>query len=306
MTGIVLACGAVLAVAVLGYWSWVVGVGETEALQRRIVLDDREIAAENRLNRWDLRVRRSRVGAPLSHRLVRSGVPWRMIDLVVAVTVATALVYLVSVKYVSWWFALLLSSTVVLGVRFYLRRLEVRRSERFAAQLPEVARLLSNATSAGLALRSAVAMASADLPEPAGGELRRLVEELDVGTSMNDALANLQDRLPSRELSLLTRTLIIQARAGGAVVTALRGMSETLEARKDLRREIRTMLAGATYTGWVVLFLGVGGLVMLNSLQPGTLNRLTSSLVGQIGLVVCVVVYAAGFLMIRKTTKIDV
>ena len=60
MTGIVLACGAVLAVAVLGYWSWVVGVGETEALQRRIVLDDREIAAENRLNRWDLRVRRSR------------------------------------------------------------------------------------------------------------------------------------------------------------------------------------------------------------------------------------------------------
>jgi tight adherence protein B len=306
VSGILAALAGVLLLAVLGYGSWLIGVGETEALQRRTQLDGLDVVPENRLDRWDRRVRRTRWGARVHRRLIRAGVGWRVIDAVVVLSVAVAAVYLVAERYVSWWFAVLLASGVVFAARVYLQRQETRRSERFAAQLPEVARLLSNATSAGLALVSAIRMASGDLGEPAAGELRRLSEELDVGTPMNEALANLHERLPSRELSLLTRTLIIQARAGGAVVTALRGMSETLEARKDLRREIRTMLAGATYTGWVVLFLGVGGLVMLNSLQPGTLDRLTSSVLGQIGLVTCVVIYAVGFLAIRKTTKIEV
>ncbi len=136
--------------------------------------------------------------------------------------------------------------------------------------------------------------------------MRRLAEELDVGTSLNDALTNLQDRIPSRELSLLTRTLIIQARAGGAVVSALRGMSETLDARKDLRREIRTMLSGAVYTSWIIVFLGAGSLVMMNLIAPGTLQKVTSSLVGQVTLIVAAALYAVGFLLIRKTTRIEV
>jgi tight adherence protein B len=229
-----------------------------------------------------------------------------VIDAVAGLSLAMLVTFTVTVRYVTWWFALLICAGVAYGARTYLARLEVRRSERFAGQLAEIARVLSNATSAGLALRSAIRMAADDIPEPAGTELRRLSEELDVGTTLNDALANLHDRVPSRELSLLTRTLIIQARAGGAVVTALRGMSQTLEARKDLRREIRTMLSGATFTGWVVLILGVGALLMMNAMTPGTLHRLTSSVVGQIGVAIAAAVYAVGFVLIRKTTKIDV
>ena len=43
-------------------------------------------------------------------------------------------------------------------------------------------------------------------------------------------------------------TLVIQQRAGGDTVRALNELGHTLEARKDLLREIRTLLSGSVFT----------------------------------------------------------
>lgn len=306
MGAIVLVTLAVLLAALLGYSNWVVGTGERDALQQRTILEVVEARSMRLSNRLDVRLRTTGPGRWLNIRLIRAGVNWRLIDVAAGLALLTVVVWLVSSRFISWWFALLVTAGAVRLALTVFTKLETRRREAFVAQLPEVARVLSNATSAGLALRSAIRMASDDMAEPAQLELRRLSEELDVGTPLNDALTNLQDRLPSRELSLLTRTLIIQARAGGAVVTALRGMSETLEARKDLRREIRTMISGAVFTSYVVLILGAGSLLMLNLIAPGTLHQVTTSVVGQIVLVVAIALYVIGWFAIRKVTRIDV
>jgi tight adherence protein B len=306
VSSILLLCLAVLVAAVLGYGNWVVGMAQSEALQQRTALDVVEAGSARWINRLDVRLRRSGAGRWLHRRLERAGLAWRVADVWLGLIVLGSVTYLVTSRFISWWFALLVTAGVIRLSLSYFGWRETKRRDSFVAQLPEVARVLSNATSAGLALRSAIRMASDEMAEPAGLELRRLSEELDVGTPINDALTNLQDRLPSRELSLLTRTLIIQARAGGAVVTALRGMSETLEARKDLRREIRTMLSGAVYTSWLVLILGAGSLMMMNLIAPDTLHKVTTSLVGQVTLIVAALLYALGFLLIRKTTRIDV
>jgi len=296
----------VLLVAVLGYAQWVLGTNEREALTRRTALEAAERTSGRWINRLDGRLRRTRHGRWLQLRLDRAGLKWRMADLWLALAGLGLGTFLLSVRLLSWWFAVLLAAAVIRLALTGLDRREGRRREEFVAQLPEVARVLSNATSAGLALRSAIRMAGEDLDDPAGTEMARLAHELDVGTALNDALDHLQERLPSRELSLLTRTLIIQARAGGAVVTALRGMSQTLEARKDLRREVRTMLSGAVFTSWIVLILGAGSLLMMNVIAPGTLNQVTSSLIGQVVLVIALLMYFGGFWMIRRTTRIDV
>jgi tight adherence protein B len=306
VSSILLLCLAVLIMALLGYGNWVVGVAQREALQQRTALDVVETGSARWINRLDVRLRRSGAGRWMHRRLERAGLEWRVVDVWLGLIGLGLVCYLITSPFISWWFALLVVAGVIRLALSYFDWREGKRRDRFVAQLPEVARVLSNATSAGLALRSAIRMASDEMTEPAGHELRRLSDELDVGTPLNDALTNLQDRLPSRELSLLTRTLIIQARAGGAVVTALRGMSETLEARKDLRREIQTMLSGAVYTSWLVLVLGVGSLMMLNLIAPGTLNKVTSTLPGQVTLIVAALLYALGFLMIRKTTRIEV
>lgn len=305
-SGVVVALLVVLGVAVYGYAVWQVGVGEREALQQRTQLDLVEASAARWPNRLDVAFRRTLPGAWLQRRMERAGVPYRVVDVAGTLAGIALFSFLVADRFISWWIAFAAAFGATRLALTWLDRLETRRREAFVAQLPEVARVLSNATSAGLALRSAIRMAGEDLAEPAGGELRRMTDELDVGTPIQDALNNLHERLPSRELSLLTRTLIIQSRAGGAVVTALREMSETLELRKDLRREITTMLAGAVFTSWVVLIIGAGSLLMLNLIAPGTLDRMTTSVVGQSVLAIAGSMYALGFFLIRRTTRIEV
>jgi tight adherence protein B len=306
VTPILLLVLAVLGVALGGYALWRLGVGEREALTRRTALD----VVEERSTRWgqrlEGRVRYTRPGRRLARRIERAGLRWRVVDVAAALAAIALVGYLAVVQFVSWWIAALVALGLCWLALGYFDRRENQRREAFIAQLPEVARVLSNATSAGLALRSAIRMASDDMAQPARTELQHLSNELDIGTSMAEALGGMQDRLPSRELSLLTRTLIIQARSGGAVVTALREMSETLEARKDLRREVRTMLAGSVFTSWVVLILGVGSILVLNLIAPGTLNKITTSLVGQAVLLAAASMYGLGYFLIRRTTKIEV
>lgn len=203
------------------------------------------------------------------------------------------------------WISVLGGLAGLLVCRALLERARNRRKELFIAQLPDLARVLSNASAAGLSLRSALDMAAIELPEPAGLEMDTVTSELRLGQTLDRALANLDERLPSREVGVLVATLVIQQRAGGDLVRALRDMAETLEARKDLRREIRTIMSGAIYTSFIVAILGVGSLFLVNTISPGALQAMADSLAGRVAFVVAGVLYSIGFFLIRRTTRVD-
>ncbi len=194
----------------------------------------------------------------------------------------------------------------VLAANAFLAHQRQRRTEQFIGQLPELARILANATSAGLALRTALGMAAEELEAPAGDELRLVTDQLAVGRSVDDALNELAERLPSRELVVLVTTLVLANRAGGTIVASLRNLTTTLEERKETRREVRTMLAEVNATAFTIPLLGLGAMLMMNSMMPGALARVTGSPVGQVAMVVAVGLFAAGFLVIRRLGRIEV
>ena len=146
-------------------------------------------------------------------------------------------------------------------------------------------------------------MSSAD---PGGEELRRVVEELRLGQSIEGALDNLSARLPSREVSVLMTTIVIQQRAGGDTVRALSELAATLDARKDLRREVTTLLSGVVFTSYVVAGVGAGTILLLNFMSPGVTKEMTGSPIGIAGIVVAGALWSLAFVLIRRTTRIDV
>ncbi len=96
-------------------------------------------------------------------------------------------------------------------------------------------------------------------------------------------------------------------RAGGQVVSALRNLTETLEERKETRREVRTQLSQVTMTSYAVPVLGVGALFLMNGVKSGALDRMTGSPpAGQIAVIVAFALYAVGFFLIRRLSRIDV
>lgn len=190
-------------------------------------------------------------------------------------------------------------------VRGYIRRARERRQEAFIGQMPEMARVLANATHAGLSIATAIAIAGEELDEPARGELRRVSVSLSFGSDIEAALSEVRDRLPSREVGVLMTTLLVSARAGGSLVTSLRTIADTLEERKQTRREIRSTLAQAVATGYTVILMTFGLLLLLNLLNPGTVETMTRNPFGQAALIFAGVLNLGGFLAIRRMTRIE-
>ncbi|MGV9354868.1 type II secretion system F family protein [Streptomyces misionensis] len=254
----------------------------------------------------DRRLRRTRPGRRLERRLATTGLDVTPGEFFVAMLVTVAALWLVGQAALAPFFGPIAGLLGVWAAVQFLNWQRQRRIERFIGQLPELARILANATQAGLALRTAIGMAAEELEAPAGEELAKVADQLSVGHSLDDALGELADRLPSRELVVLVTTLVLANRAGGQVVSALRNLTETLEERKETRREIRTQLSQVTMTSYAVPALGVGALFLMNGVRDGALARMTGSPAGQICVLIAFALYAVGFVLIRRLSRIDV
>ncbi|MET9448877.1 type II secretion system F family protein [Streptomyces cinerochromogenes] len=254
----------------------------------------------------DRRLRRTRLGRWLERRLAATGLDVTPGEFFAAMLATVAALWLIGQATLAPFFGPLAGLLGVGAAVQFLNWQRQKRIERFINQLPELARILANATQAGLALRTAIGMAAEELEAPAGEELAKVADQLAVGHSLEDALGELADRLPSRELVVLVTTLVLSNRAGGQVVSALRNLTETLEERKETRREIRTQLSQVTMTSYAVPVLGVGALFLMNGVKDGALDRMTGSPVGQACVIVAFAMYAVGFVLIRRLSRIDV
>ncbi|MEU9244589.1 type II secretion system F family protein [Streptomyces sp. NPDC048385] len=294
--------------AVVGLHTYASGRAQRAALVDRLSYTGQApvTGRRRRFRNLDRRLRGTAIGRRLELRLAATGLDVTPGEFFVYMLAAVVALWLIGQAVLAPFFGPIAGLLGVFAAVQFLNWQRQKRIERFIGQLPELARILANATHAGLALRTAIGMAAEELEAPAGEELSKVADQLAIGHSMDDALGELADRLPSRELVVLVTTLVLANRAGGQVVSALRNLTETLEERKETRREIRTQLSQVTMTSYAVPVLGIGALLLMNSVKSGTLERMTGTGLGQGAVVVAFGLYVIGFVLIRRLSRIDV
>lgn len=248
---------------------------------------------------------RFRVGEALSTALIQANIRQiYAIEYFLGGLLVTLLVLVSLLNVIAPFYAVLLAASVGWGLWAVLSYLRERQRQKFIAQLPEFARIMANSTNAGLSMSSSLRVAAHELADPAGRELTILERELAVGTPLDVGLERMSDRIKGRDLDVLVSTLVISQRAGGSLISALRGLSTTLEDRKETRREVKTIVTQSSFTGYLVVAFGVGFVLVMNMMTPGLLYKLTSTVIGQIAIVLAAIAYAAGLLMIHRLTRV--
>ena len=294
-------------IGLLGLWQLLAGGSRRAQLAARGQVVGDTGSGRSLVRALDARLRRTAPGRRLATWVGGAGLKLLPIELLGLLLAASIAAYFILLPLFAPAIAVVVAVAAPIGIaRALIERRRGNRRDLFVAQLPEVARMLANGTSAGLSMPQAVRLASRELADPAGAELRRVVEETQVGRSVEDALDALRDRLPSREVAVLMSTIVIQQRAGGDTVRALGELAQTLETRKELRREIVTLLSGVVFTSYIVAGMGAGTILLINTIAPGVMKEMTSAPIGIAGIVVAAVLWTIAFVLIRRTTKVDV
>lgn len=188
----------------------------------------------------------------------------------------------------------------------YLKRARRQRVRRLEQQLPEVLTLLSNALKSGFGLMQALQHIADQVDDPLGAELRRLLRDVAVGTTVEQALGALSERVPSESLEIVTTAIVIQRAAGGNLAEILDTVADTIRDRDRIQGEIRTLTTQQTYTGYLLVLLPVGIAVVITVMSPDYMRPLFSTDLGRVLIAGAVTMDVLGFVVIRRILAIKV
>src|SRR5215469_9890766 len=154
------------------------------------------------------------------------------------------------------------------GPRYYVTYRKNRRQQSFNNQLSDVITLMSGALRSGYSLLQSMELVAREGPSPVSIEFDRVVREVGLGLSPEEALANLVERMQSEDLELLVTAINVQREVGGNLVEVLDTISATIRDRVKLIGEVRVLTAQQQYSGYIIALLPVALALLLGVINP--------------------------------------
>jgi len=196
---------------------------------------------------------------------------------------------------------------------FWLGRRQARRLKAFNSSLADTITLLANALRAGSSFLQAVELIVRETQPPISTEFARVIREVNLGLTTDEALANLNRRVRSEDLDLMTTAIAIQHQVGGNLAEILDTIAFTIRERVRIKGEIRTLTAQQRMSGYVVGFLPIGLMVVISVLAPSFMAPMFQSPPSLLGLPAGLfilgaggIMMAIGFVLIRRIVDIEV
>src|SRR5262249_2646510 len=159
----------------------------------------------------------------------------------------------------------------------------------------------------GFSVLQAMEAISRDAPEPTATEFKRVVQEVQLGIDLQDALEHLLGRVESEDLDLVVTAVNIQREVGGNLAEILETIGHTIRQRIKFRGEIRVLTAQGRYTGYLISFLPIAVALFLSAVEPGFMNPMFENrLCGWPMLGVGLALIGIGTAAIQKIVNIDI
>jgi tight adherence protein B len=132
-----------------------------------------------------------------------------------------------------------------------------QRKTAFEQGLPEALDRVTGALRAGYGLEYGFDLVARDGTPPCSEEFGQILQELNLGGDLEEALARLVTRVDSEDARLLATAVAVQRRTGGNLVEVLAQMATMLRERERLRRDVRVLTTAPRVSGYVVALLPV-------------------------------------------------
>ena len=188
-----------------------------------------------------------------------------------------------------------------LGVpRWLLSTLAKGRAKKFTEEFPNAIDIIVRGIKSGLPVHDCMRLIAAESPEPLAKEFKKLMESIAVGTSIDQALEKMYDRMPTSEVRFFSIVLAIQQKTGGNLAEALNNLSIVLRARKLLREKIKALSGEAVASAFIIGSLPPGIGLMVTITSPGYMNPLINDPRGHVILGIGIGMEMLGIFVMRR------
>jgi tight adherence protein B len=193
-----------------------------------------------------------------------------------------------------------------LAPRWYLRYLQRKRLNAFDKQLGDTITLLSNSLRTGYSLLQSMETVSRELAPPVSVEFARVVREVGLGLTLQEALANLLRRVPSDDLDFIITAINIQYEVGGNLAQVLDTIAHTIRERVRILGEIRVLTTQQRLSALILTLLPVISALLIFLVNPSYMSQLWQSTCGLQMVGAGAIMMAIGYFVVQRIANIEV
>lgn len=246
----------------------------------------------------------------ISKNLARADLKFRPAEYIAVMIIAAMGVALVSLILTR---SLLIAVPLGIGGAFipgiYVKMAIGGRLKKFDNQLGDMLNLMVNGLRAGFSTLQAMEAVSRELPAPISVEFHRVVQEIQLGIPMEEALDHILRRITSDDLDMVITAINVQREVGGNLAEILDTISYTIRERVRIRGEISALTAQGRATAWVISALPITLMALLFLVNRPYLMQFFNPETRMCGiplLILAAIMIVSGFLITQKIVNIDI
>lgn len=190
--------------------------------------------------------------------------------------------------------------------RMYVGMLRGRRLKAFSEQLGDTIQLMVNGIRAGYSVLQAMEAVATEMGPPISDEFGRVVQEQQLGLTLEHAMDNMLRRVPSDDLDMMITAINVQREVGGNLAEVLDSIAFTIRERVRIKGELNAMTGQSRMSGYMIGMVPVALAGFLYLINPEYIGQLGDHICGYVMLGAAGFGIVVGFAVMTKMMQIDV
>jgi tight adherence protein B len=180
------------------------------------------------------------------------------------------------------------------------------RAEKFKKQMPDGLDMIARSLIAGHAFSGGLSMAAEEFDDPLGTEFSEMLDEINFGVSVPEALKNLTTRVECEEIKYFAMGVILQRETGGNLAELIQTLANLIREKFKFQGKVRTLSAEGKLSAVILAALPfmVAGWIWLTN--PKYLAPLVGEPFGRMLLLLAGIFMIVGILIMKRMVNIKV
>jgi tight adherence protein B len=175
-----------------------------------------------------------------------------------------------------------------------------RRMNAIEEQLPDILITIAASLKAGHSFRQGLQAVVDEGQPPASDEFKRVLTETSLGRPMDDALAEMSERIGSKNLDFVITAVTIQRQVGGSLAGIFDMVADAVRERQQFMRKIKGLTAMGRMSAYVLIGLPFFLAGMFTLINPAYMAPLWGTSAGHKIIFSGLVMMAIGSLLLKK------